>query len=83
MPQHKSAIKRVRQNKKRREHNREQRSKMRTLIKKVLQTEDKEEAEAKFKEAESYLDRVATRGLIHPNKAANKKSKMRKHINNL
>jgi len=83
MPQHQSAIKRVRQNKKRREHNRAQRKKMRELVKNVLESDNKEEADKLFKEAQSYLDRVARRGLIHKNKAAHKKSRMRKHINTL
>ena len=83
MPQHKSAIKRVRQSKKRQERNRGQKLKMRKLIKSVLNSEDKDEAEELFQEAQSYLDRVATRGLIHKNKAANKKRQMRQYINNL
>lgn len=83
MPQHQSAVKRVRQNKKRREHNRKQRKKMRELVKNVLESQDKEEVEKLFKEAQSYLDRVARRGLIHKNKAAHKKSRMRKHLNSL
>lgn len=83
MPQHQSAIKRVRQNKKRREHNRGQRSKMRTLISNVMETTDKEEAKELLKEATSYLDKMATKGIIHDNNAARKKSQMTKHINNL
>lgn len=83
MPQHKQAIKRVRQNKKRREHNRKQRSKMSTLINNVMNETDKEAAEEKFKKAVSYLDKMSTKGKIHENNAARKKSKLRKHVNNL
>lgn len=83
MPQHKQAIKRVRQNEKRRKHNRKQRSKMNTLIKKVMDETDKEAAEEKLKEAVSYLDKMSTKGKIHPNNAARKKSKLSKHVNNL
>lgn len=83
MPQHKSAIKRVRQNEKRRKHNRTQRSRMNTLINNVLEATDKDEAQAHLKKAMSYLDRVASKGLIHPNNAARKKSKLTKHVNNL
>ncbi|MDX1638195.1 MAG: 30S ribosomal protein S20 [Balneolaceae bacterium] len=83
MPQHQSAIKRVRQNAKRREHNRTQRSKMRTLVKKVLDTTDKEKAEEYLKEATSYLDKMAAKGIIHENKAARRKSKLTRHVNNL
>jgi len=83
MPQHKSATKRVRQNIKRREHNRTRRSKMRTLVKKVLDTEDKEQAEQYLKDAVSYLDRMGTKNIIHPNKAANQKARITRHVNKL
>ncbi|MDX1672980.1 MAG: 30S ribosomal protein S20 [Balneolaceae bacterium] len=83
MPQHQSAIKRVRQNEKRRKHNQAQISKMRTLIKKVYETEEKQQAEKHLKEATSYIDKVASRGLIHQNNAARKKSKLTTYVNNL
>jgi len=83
MPQHKSAIKRVRQNEKRRQRNQSQRSKMKTLIKNVLETTDKEEAEEAFKKASSFLDKMASKNLIHKNYAARKKAKLSKHVNNL
>lgn len=83
MPRHQSAVKRVRQNEKRRQRNQSQRSKMKTLIKKTLETSDKEEAEENFKEASSYLDKMAAKDLIHENFAARKKSKLANHINNL
>ncbi|HEX6981189.1 MAG TPA: 30S ribosomal protein S20 [Balneolaceae bacterium] len=83
MPQHKSAIKRVRQNENRRQRNQAKRSKMKTLVKNVFETTDKEEAEKAFKKASSYLDKMATKNLIHPNRAAHRKSKLAKHVNNL
>jgi small subunit ribosomal protein S20 len=83
MPQHKSAIKRVRQNEKRNAHNRQLRSTMRTLVKKVTKTTDKEEAQAALKSATSYLDRMAQKGILHRNNAANKKSSLVKYVNNL
>ena len=83
MPQHQSAIKRVRQNKKRREHNRAQRSKMRTLITNVMDETDKEKAQELYKKATSYVDKMTSKGILHENKAARKKSQMSKHINNL
>lgn len=83
MPQHKSAIKRLRQNKKRRAHNNSRRSKMRTLIKKVMSTSDKEQAEKNLKEAVSLIDRLAVKNVIHPNTAARKKSQLTTHVNNL
>ena len=83
MPQHKSAIKRDRQSKKRRLENRTKRSKMRTLVKKVLKTSEKPEAEVLLKEATSYVDRMAKIGIIHKNKAANTKSRLTKFVNTL
>ena len=83
MPQHKSSIKRVRQEKKRRLHNRTLRSKLRTLYKKVLTAETKEEGQATLLEAVSYIDRMAVKGIVHKNNAANKKSRLVRHINKL
>lgn len=83
MPQHKSAIKRVRQTERRRQQNRMVRSKMRTLNKKVLSTTDKETAEQYFKEATSYIDRMVTKGILHRNNGSNKKAQLAKYVNNL
>lgn len=83
MPQHKSAIKRLRQNQKRRAHNNERRSKMKTLIKKVMSESDKELAEKHLKEAVSFIDRLSVKNIIHPNTAARKKSQLTTHVNNL
>ena len=83
MPQHKSAVKRVRQNEKRRQRNQSQRSRMKTLIKNAMETTEKEEAQEAFKEASSYLDKMASKGLVHENFAARKKSKIANHVNNL
>lgn len=76
----KSAQKRMRQERKRRLHNRAQRSRMKTAIKKVLSAEDAESANTAFRETAALLDRFATRHLIHRNKAARKKSQLAKHI---
>lgn len=83
MPQHKSAVKRVRQNEKRRQRNQPKRSKLKTLVKKALDTTEQEEAKEAVKEATSYLDKMAAKGLIHENFAARKKSKLAQHVNNL
>lgn len=83
MPQHKSAIKRVRQNEKRRRLNQPKISKMKTLVKKALGTTDEEQAREVVKEATSYLDKLAAKGLIHDNFAARRKSKLARHLNNL
>lgn len=83
MPQHKSAAKRVRQNAERRDLNRIHRTKMRTQIKKLRETTDRDAADAMLPEVKKTLDRLASRGIIHKNKAANYKSELERYVNNL
>ena len=83
MPQHKSAAKRVRQSERRRIRNRMHRSKMRTMVKRLLSEEDKTKALALLNEVKAVLDRMATRNLIHKNKAAHYKSRLEKRVNAL
>lgn len=80
MPQHKSAVKRVRQSEQRRLRNREKRSMMKTVIKKVRTASDKESAKTELQNALSVLDSMAVKGIIHKNKAANIKSKLTKQV---
>ncbi|GGO63396.1 MULTISPECIES: 30S ribosomal protein S20 [Bowmanella] len=82
----KSAKKRAIQAEKRRQHNASRRSMTRTSIKKVLAaiaTGDKAAAETAFAAAVPVLDRMATKGLIHKNKAARHKSRLVAKINAL
>jgi small subunit ribosomal protein S20 len=83
MPQHKSAIKRVRQNAKRAERNKSNLTRMKTLVKKVRSSTTKDTAADALKTATKYLDRLSAKGLIHKNNAANQKSKLSKFVNNL
>ena len=76
----KSAEKKIRQDRKRRAANRAQRSRLRTLIRKVTTEKDPAAAAEALKAAEAMLDRFATRNLIHRNKAARKKSQLAKHV---
>jgi small subunit ribosomal protein S20 len=78
-----SAEKRNRQDLKRNEANRAQRSRMRTAIKKVSNETDAATAAEAFKETAAILDRMASRRLIHPNKAARKKSQLAKAVKKL
>ena len=80
MANHKDALKRVRQSEKRRLHNRYYAKNMRNEVRKFRALTDKSEAEAQLSKIYSIIDRVARRGIIHKNKAANLKSKMTKHI---
>lgn len=80
MANHKDALKRIRQNEKRRLHNRYYAKNMRNEVRKFRALTDKSEAEAQLPKIYSIIDKVAKRGIIHKNKAANLKSKMTKHI---
>ena len=83
MPITKSVEKRVRQAENRRQYNQHYKSQMRSLVKKVLQTGSKEEAEPLYRQAVSIIDRVAGKRVIHKNKAAREKRKITKHLNSL
>jgi len=77
------AKKRARQGEKHRQHNAAQRSMMRTYMKKVsaaIAANDKEQANAAFKAATSILDKMASKGLIHKNKAARHKHRFNNKI---
>lgn len=83
MPRHESAKKRMRQNKKRHERNKSQKSRVRTKIKKLHSLDDQEEAEELLNDVKGDLDRLAAKGVIHKNKAANRKSTLEKHVDAL
>ncbi len=83
MANHKSALKRIRQNKKRRLHNRFYKKVTRTNIKKLRATKDRETAVKYLPKVISMIDKLAKRNIIHKNKAANLKSKLMKYVNNL
>ncbi|KAA9333592.1 30S ribosomal protein S20 [Adhaeribacter soli] len=83
MANHKSALKRIRSNDKKRVLNRYQAKSTRTVVKRLRATNDKNEAVELFKTASSMLDRLAKKNIIHKNKAANNKSKLAKFVNAL
>ncbi len=78
-----SAKKRARQAEANRMRNASQRSMLRSSIRKVLkaiEAKDRTGAEAAYQAAQPVLDRYASRGLIHKNKAARHKSRLTAHI---
>jgi small subunit ribosomal protein S20 len=86
MANHKSAEKRVRQNTKRNEINRSNRSKLRTQIKKLrsaLSASDKKESAELLTPTVSLIDKAVNKGLIHKNTAARYKSRLTKHVSEL
>lgn len=80
---HKSAQKRARQTPKRTEYNKHFKAKIKSAVKNVTSAKTKDEAEKQLKKASSVLDRAATKGILHKNTAANKKSKLTKSVNKL
>ena len=75
--------KRARQAEKHRQHNASQRSMLRTYVKRVVKAisvGDPTQAEAEYRTAVPIIDRMARKGMIHPNKAARHKSRLSHHI---
>ena len=73
------AKKRARQAVKRRAHNGSMRSMLRTYIKKVIlaiNSKDKGAAELALQAAVPVIDRMASKGLIHKNKASRHKGRL-------
>ncbi|AQS52917.1 30S ribosomal protein S20 [Jeotgalibaca dankookensis] len=83
MPNIDSAIKRVRTSEKANLLNNNQKSAMRTKIKKyeAAVAEGAENSEALLLDAQKAIDSVASKGLIHANKAARDKSRLAKKLN--
>lgn len=80
------AKKRARQGENHRSRNVSDRSMMRTYIKKVvntIQTGNLEQAQAAYKEAVPIIDHMATKGIIHKNKAARHKSRLNTRIHTM
>ena len=75
----KSALKANRQNIKRREHNRQMRSRLRSALKSIrasLDAKDLKGAKAALQATVSIVDKMATKGIIHRNTAARYKSRL-------
>ncbi|MBH5318161.1 30S ribosomal protein S20 [Paenibacillus sp. GSMTC-2017] len=86
MPNIKSAIKRVKTNEKRRALNASQKSALRSAVKSADQAiagTDVDAAKAALVVATKKLDKAVTKGLIHKNAAARKKSRLAKRLNSL
>jgi small subunit ribosomal protein S20 len=80
---HKSAQKRARQTVKRTEKNKLYKAQIRSAVKSVIGAKTKENAEKELKKAVAVLDKVSTKGVIHKNNAANKKSRLTRHVNKI
>jgi small subunit ribosomal protein S20 len=80
----KTALKRIRVAERNRLRNRPYRSMARTFVKKAelaVRAGDADAADAAVQKAVSTLDRVAGKGIIHPNNAARRKSRLMAKFN--
>jgi small subunit ribosomal protein S20 len=83
MANHKATRKDVRQSEKRRDRNRYYGKTTRNAIRDLRALTDAGQATDKLTNVASMIDKLAKRGVIHKNKAANLKSKLSKKVNSL
>ena len=80
MANHKSSLKRIRQDKKRQLHNKYYAKTMRNAVRKLRAMTNKDEAVKLYPAIQKMLDKLAKNNIIHKNKAANIKSSLMQHI---
>jgi small subunit ribosomal protein S20 len=83
---HKAALKSIRQDAKRYARNRAINSRVKTAVKGVLKAVEgrqEQEARAALKTAICVVDKACTKGVLHKNNAARKKSRLMKKVNSL
>lgn len=83
MANHQSSLKRIRQTQTKRLHNRYFAKTTRNAVRDLRATTDKEAAAALLPKVSAMLDRLASKNVIHKNKAGNLKSKLAKGVNSL
>ena len=83
MANHSATKKDVRQSAKRRERNKYYSKTTRNAIRDLREITGKKEATEKMPTTVAMIDKLAKRGTIHKNKAANLKSKLAKKLNKL
>jgi len=76
MPQHQGAVRRVRLSEKRRVENKGKKVELRKMLKEISTSEAA--TPEQMRGIQSKLDRLAAKGLVHKNYAANKKAKLAK-----
>ena len=83
MAHHKDALKRLRQSEKRRLRNRHYKSRVKTFVKKALALAESGDYEARlaaFRKAESEIMHARSKGVLHPNTASRKVSRLAKRL---
>lgn len=83
MAQHKSAEKRARVSKRRADRNAQWKSRMRSAVKRLRSSKEKDKALVELKKTVKLLDQLAAKGIIHRNKAANNKSQLTRFVSRL
>ena len=84
MANHKSALKRIRQNSKRNERNKSFRTLVKTVTKKVTaeaEAGNKDQALLELKRAEKVIAKVGGKGILHPRAASRKISSLTRLVN--
>ncbi len=83
MPQRKTALKSLRVDRKKRLHNLKIKTELKKVLKKFLSlvsAKTLEEAKESFKQVTIKLDKAVSKGIIHKNTAARKKSRFSKKL---
>ena len=83
MANHSATKKDVRQATKRRDLNRYYGKTTRNAIRELMDVKEQSEAGKQFPEVAAMIDKLAKKGVIHKNKAANLKSKLARKVNSL
>ena len=86
MANHKSALKRIRQTAKRNERNKNFRTLVKTVTKKVTveaESGNKEQAREELKRAEKIIAKVGGKGILHPRAASRKISNLARLVNRI
>lgn len=86
MADHKSAIKRARQNEKKRMRNKSSKTRIKNIVKGVRQTVSEKSNEAALAEldiAKSIIDNAAKKGVIHRKTASRKISRLSRLVNTI
>ena len=86
MANHKSALKRARQNEVKRIRNKSHKTKTKTAIKavrKAISENSVEEARERLNDAISIIQKTASKGIIHKNTASRKISRLTRQVNHL
>lgn len=83
MANHKSALKRVRSDEKKRDRNRYQHKTTRNALRKLRESTDLKEVTEMLPKVSSMLDKLAKNNVIHKNKASNLKASLAAHTSAL